>query len=348
MSGEEPIEWCQAYRAWTSMLTGYPTLLDCKPSPRAEPSAALGELETLATLLSQQAGIQEGLQARDKPPERIGGVYTVYKRILSTRGGRGRSPLGELRIVSRHASSGGGALVWAGAVLAYEVPGLPSKPLIQPSPPPIPEGVGLDPPQAPEGQKTIRKPIVYSAEGPIPVPSPGEPGSGSLLSIRYGSYNEIMPLPHGRVSIRDYRFETMRVGFHCVTGWSVGSIEWRGVPLLELLDSLGLKGSWIIGVSRGGYTSIIPYDEEILENALVAVELNGEPLPPEHGGPTRLIIPRLYAWKSVKWLEHILVGDTYLDGYWEARGYHWRALIVLGERFKDYTPPQAEPTSLLQ
>jgi len=71
-----------------------------------------------------------------------------------------------------------------------------------------------------------------------------------------------------------------------------------------------------------GWTTNLPLDEFLAEEALVAVSHDGEPLSPEHGGPARLIVPRLYAWKSAKWLSQIELVEKDRPGFWERNGYH--------------------------
>ncbi len=307
---------CTIYRNWATALTGHPTVIECTPTTtRGDP---IQHLERLHELLQERTEEDAGQEPLPQPsytgPELIGQRYLVYKAI----GKRGGETLYELRVVIDKETS---KTMWAGGVYKGEPPGIPKKPP-QPRLPPPPED--STPPQAPQGQKTIRKPVVYSAEGPHPVEA--------TEAIRLGTYDEHGPTITSRA--KPGREEALAGSFHCVTGWSVSNIRWSGARLLDLLEEHGLKGEWIIAVSSGGYTATIPYDERLLDDALIATSLDDNPLPREHGGPYRLVIPKLFGWKSVKWLWGILVGDTYLDGYWEARGYHWRGLVKQNERFK--------------
>ena len=122
--------------------------------------------------------------------------------------------------------------------------------------------------------------------------------------------------------------------FHCVTGWSVRDVEWHGVPVRALLEEagLGVESGWVIFRSWTGYTSVVPLEDAL--RGFVAVGMGGGPLPLEHGGPLRAVIPHLYGWKSAKWLEEIRVEESYFDGYWEALAYHERGRTAALERFK--------------
>ena len=125
-------------------------------------------------------------------------------------------------------------------------------------------------------------------------------------------------------------------GFHCVEGWSIREVVWEGVPIKRLADKAKPlpETRWVLFKSIEGYTAISPLEDIVAENSIIALRLNGSPLLPEHGFPARPIIPHLYAWKSVKWLTEIEFRETYIDGYWEERGYHWRGNIWMEERRK--------------
>lgn len=130
--------------------------------------------------------------------------------------------------------------------------------------------------------------------------------------------------------------KTVKTSFHCVTGWSTGDVEFTGPMfkrIIELVKPLN-NVKWIYIGSLDGYSTIIPYEEIINSEALIALEMNRRPLEPEHGYPARLVIPHLYGWKSVKWINLIEFINEYRDGYWEALGYHPRGRVDLEERFK--------------
>jgi DMSO/TMAO reductase YedYZ molybdopterin-dependent catalytic subunit len=74
--------------------------------------------------------------------------------------------------------------------------------------------------------------------------------------------------------------------------------------------------------SFDGYTTNLPLSAFADEDVLLAHSWRGQPITREHGGPMRLILPKLYLWKSAKWLRHITFTDRDSPGYWEQRGYH--------------------------
>ncbi|WP_440059110.1 molybdopterin-dependent oxidoreductase [Thermogladius sp. 4427co] len=122
--------------------------------------------------------------------------------------------------------------------------------------------------------------------------------------------------------------------FHCVTGWSVKGLLFTGVPAEHIIEvSKPLERvRWVFIEGYDGYTSIVPLDE--FGKGLIALRLNGRPIPVEHGGPVRVFFPELFGWKSVKWVKQILFTDEYRDGYWEKMGYHPRGRVDRDERFK--------------
>lgn len=139
------------------------------------------------------------------------------------------------------------------------------------------------------------------------------------------SYNELVSI--GK--------EELRADFHCVTKWSIRDCTWSGVPFSTLARMAGVRDSaeFAFVQSLDGYTTVIP--AENMADAMLATELNGEKIPQEQGAPVRLVVPSLYGWKSAKWVNAIEMTDEYMDGYWEARGYHERGDYVTEERFKD-------------
>jgi DMSO/TMAO reductase YedYZ molybdopterin-dependent catalytic subunit len=114
--------------------------------------------------------------------------------------------------------------------------------------------------------------------------------------------------------------------FHCVTGWSVYHNTWEGIPLRTILAEAGVKAEaqYIKFYSGDGvYTDALSLEQVQVEmsDVMVAVMHDGQPIPSDLGGPVRLIVPAMYAYKSVKWLIRIeLIADNH-TGYWEKRGY---------------------------
>jgi len=116
----------------------------------------------------------------------------------------------------------------------------------------------------------------------------------------------------------------------------VRGLEFAGVPVLKLVElAKPLEpAKWVYVESLDGYSTIMPVEDFPRSENLVALEMNGRPLHPLHGYPARLLVPSLYGWKSAKWVKRIHFTDKYIDGYWEALGYHPRGCVDLEERFK--------------
>jgi len=124
-------------------------------------------------------------------------------------------------------------------------------------------------------------------------------------------------------------------GFHCVTGWTKLDVAWEGVLFSDIiaLTRPVAEVSAIILEGRDEYTSNLIHRDALLEEALLADTLEGEPLPLEHGAPVRAVVPYLYGWKSCKFLERIRFEVEDDPGYWERRGYHNRGDPWREERF---------------
>ena len=125
--------------------------------------------------------------------------------------------------------------------------------------------------------------------------------------------------------------------FHCVTRWSRLGNVWEGVSVGELVRLAGgIKPEATHVLAHGhdhGWTTNMPLDEFLAEDALVAITHDGEPLSLEHGAPARLIVPRLYAWKSAKWLGGLEFLPADQPGFWEQAGYSNSARIWDEERY---------------
>lgn len=116
--------------------------------------------------------------------------------------------------------------------------------------------------------------------------------------------------------------EDFTVDIHCVTHWSRIGMSWRGVPLDAVLADVETADDYLMAHSYGGYTTNVALEDLLEGRAWVAIEADGEPLTPEHGGPARLVVPHLYFWKSAKWLRSLQTMPRDEPGFWEQRGYH--------------------------
>jgi DMSO/TMAO reductase YedYZ molybdopterin-dependent catalytic subunit len=122
---------------------------------------------------------------------------------------------------------------------------------------------------------------------------------------------------------------------HCVTTWSRYDNGWEGIATRDLLALVEPKAEarFVMLHSYDGYTTNLPLEDFAAEDAILAHSWNGAPLPREHGGPLRLVVPHLYFWKSAKWLKRIDFMPADRRGFWEERGYHDRGDPWTEERY---------------
>jgi DMSO/TMAO reductase YedYZ molybdopterin-dependent catalytic subunit len=111
---------------------------------------------------------------------------------------------------------------------------------------------------------------------------------------------------------------------HCVTTWSKYNNTWEGVSTKTIGEIAGIKpeAKHVIVYGEGGFSTNLPLDDFLAEDVLFAVKHDGQPLTAEHGGPVRLVVPRLYFWKSAKWVNGIRFTANDEPGFWERNGYH--------------------------
>jgi DMSO/TMAO reductase YedYZ molybdopterin-dependent catalytic subunit len=119
---------------------------------------------------------------------------------------------------------------------------------------------------------------------------------------------------------------------HCVTRWSRLDNRWEGVAFRELMGHFRptTEAHHVMVCSYGGYTTNVPLADLMDDDVLFAHSHNGEPLTMEHGWPLRLVVPKLYFWKSAKWVRGLIFMAEERPGFWEQRGYHIR-----GDPFKE-------------
>ena len=112
--------------------------------------------------------------------------------------------------------------------------------------------------------------------------------------------------------------------FQCVTGWRVANVPWSGVLLKDVLAAAGVDaGAAAVGFTSfdGAYTESLTLEQAMRDDVLVATAMLGAPLEVKHGAPVRLVMPEMYGYKSVKWVNRIELGTTMQLGYWEQNGY---------------------------
>jgi DMSO/TMAO reductase YedYZ molybdopterin-dependent catalytic subunit len=112
--------------------------------------------------------------------------------------------------------------------------------------------------------------------------------------------------------------------FHCVTRWSRFDNRWEGVAFREILRRIRLQPSaaFVLVHAEQGFTANLPLADLDREDVLLATHHDGQPLTRDHGYPLRLVVPHLYAWKSVKWVRALEFLDHDQPGFWEQNGYH--------------------------
>jgi DMSO/TMAO reductase YedYZ molybdopterin-dependent catalytic subunit len=184
----------------------------------------------------------------------------------------------------------------------------------------------------PPGQSlTLKWPVLHDGEVPAFDPARWDFRVGGLVDEPLVlTWDEILALPRARVTS----------DFHCVTRWSRFDNRWEGVPFRALLERvrprpeathvmvLGHRGE-----ERYGYSTNVPLVDLDRDDVLLALRHDEAPLTPEHGGPLRLVVPHLYAWKSAKWVRGMVFMDADKAGYWERGGYHMRGDPFGEERF---------------
>ena len=137
-----------------------------------------------------------------------------------------------------------------------------------------------------------------------------------LVKERSFDWSDLMDLPQ-----HDFTAD-----FHCVTRWSKLDVTWTGVKITDFLDALDLdpKSTHVLQHCYCGYTTNLSLEDFARPENFLAHTLEGEPLPADHGGPLRSVVPHLYAWKSAKWINGIEFLNQDEPGFWERNGYHMR------------------------
>jgi DMSO/TMAO reductase YedYZ molybdopterin-dependent catalytic subunit len=168
----------------------------------------------------------------------------------------------------------------------------------------------------PPGQSaTLKWPVLHYGSVPKFDPAAWEFRTFGLVEVPVKlSWEEFMKLPRVQVT----------ADFHCVTRWSRFDNRWEGVPFRALCELTRPKAeaAYVLVHAAEGYTTNVPLRDLLDDHVLLAFRHDGAPLASEHGGPLRLVVPKLYAWKSAKWV----VGLEFLAqdrlGFWEKNGYH--------------------------
>jgi DMSO/TMAO reductase YedYZ molybdopterin-dependent catalytic subunit len=123
---------------------------------------------------------------------------------------------------------------------------------------------------------------------------------------------------------------------HCVTTWSKLDTTFSGVSVDTLLAAArpAPEAAYVMAYSTTGYTTNLPLADVTGGRAWVVWEYDGRPLPVDHGGPVRLLVPHLYFWKSAKWVTRLELMAQDRPGFWEQNGYHDRGDPWLEQRYQ--------------
>lgn len=164
---------------------------------------------------------------------------------------------------------------------------------------------------------------IYTISGSMPLFDPSEwrlEIDGLVERPVSLTYDELRALP---------RAEQVST-FHCVTGWTVQHVHWAGVRFADLLalaePKPAAKAIRFVSMEEP-YTDSLTIRQALLPEVMLAYELGGEPLSRPHGAPARLVIPEMYGYKGVKWLQRLELVATQPTGYWEGLGYDQDAWV---------------------
>ncbi|MBU0725494.1 MAG: sulfite oxidase-like oxidoreductase [Alphaproteobacteria bacterium] len=168
----------------------------------------------------------------------------------------------------------------------------------------------------PPGQREVKNwPVLDLGVQPVVTPKEWQLTVGGMVEN---------PLTWSWTELMDQPVFQDTSDMHCVTAWSRYDNRWEGVSARHLLSLARPKpeAKFVILKSYDGYTTNVPLSAFDDEDVLLATKWEGKAITREHGGPVRLILPKLYLWKSAKWLRNIWFTDKDTPGFWEVRGYH--------------------------
>jgi DMSO/TMAO reductase YedYZ molybdopterin-dependent catalytic subunit len=180
----------------------------------------------------------------------------------------------------------------------------------------------------PPGQRWISAPIIYDIVDDIP--------DWDMGSYRFKVWGEVEePLDLTYEELLSLPSVGLVADFHCVTRWSVKEILWEGVQTLEILKRVKPKDSarFVLVHCLEGYTTNLPLEYLYEEDTILAYKMMGQVIPKRHGYPLRLVVPKLYAWKSAKYVWGLEILKEDVPGFWEQRGYHMRGDPWKEERY---------------
>lgn len=148
---------------------------------------------------------------------------------------------------------------------------------------------------------------------------------GLVEKERKLTFDDFTALPHVKV------FSDI----HCVTTWSKLNNLWEGVSTSEVGKLVNVKSEakFVMIYCSDDYYTNLSFQDFFQDDVLFALKYNKEDITPDHGYPVRLVVPRLYLWKSAKWVTGVQFLEKDIPGYWESRGYHNRGDPWKEERY---------------
>lgn len=189
------------------------------------------------------------------------------------------------------------------------------------------EEAGYDPARLPPGQYLTEKwPVLHA--GTVP--------ETDLATWDFRVFGEVEnPITLSWEEFTALPTREITTDIHCVTRWSRFDNRWEGVAASEILRRAGVRPEAVAVMVHADpdYTTNLLLSDLAGDDVLLAYKHDGRDLPPDHGGPCRLVVPRLYFWKSAKWVRGFEFMDMNAPGFWEMNGYHLRADPWLEERY---------------
>jgi DMSO/TMAO reductase YedYZ molybdopterin-dependent catalytic subunit len=167
----------------------------------------------------------------------------------------------------------------------------------------------------PPGQNEVNELVVLN-EGPVPQ------FDEKIWSFQvYGMVQNQMSLNYAQF-LKLPRVQSIS-DFHCVTGWSKLDNRWEGVRFRTIVEmaKVSADAKFATIECENSYTTSLPLEDLTRDDVLLSYRLDDKELPPEHGGPLRIVVPEKYGYKSAKWVRKIKFTKEQELGFWETRGY---------------------------
>ncbi|MEM7773787.1 MAG: sulfite oxidase-like oxidoreductase [Cyanobacteria bacterium P01_A01_bin.37] len=168
-------------------------------------------------------------------------------------------------------------------------------------------------------------PVLSYGETPKISPEQWTLTVNGLATSQTLSWSQLMAMPQTDIT----------ADFHCVTRWSKLDVPWTGIKVTDFMAAIDVEPSamHVMLHCYGSYTTNLTLDDFVRDENFFAHTVFGDPLSPDHGGPMRLVVPHLYAWKSAKWINGVEFLDHEELGFWEKNGYHRRGEPWAEERY---------------